>query len=131
MALLSKKDILAADDIRHEDVPVPEWGGEVRVRGLTGAQRSAIEGTMMAIKGQEVSVRADMLARLRQRLLSEAIVGEDGKPLLTEKEVAGKSGAVLDRLFAIASRLSGMNDEAVETLAGNSGAGPSAGSDSA
>lgn len=127
MALLSKADIVAADDIRHEDVDVPEWGGTVRVRGLTGAQRSAIEGTMMAARGQEVSMRVDMFARLRQKLLAEAIVGEDNKPLLTEKEVAGKSGRVLDRLFAKASELSGMDNDAVEEMAGNSGAAPSGG----
>ena len=31
MALLTRDEILAADDIKTEDVEVPEWGGDVRV----------------------------------------------------------------------------------------------------
>lgn len=134
MALLSKKDILAADDIPHEDVPVPEWGGEVRVRGLTGGQRSLIEATMIAAKGQAVEVRTEAFKTLRERLVGSCLVDDEGKRLFTDKEIpqlAEKSGKVLGRLFADAQRLSGMDEEAVEEMAGNSGAAPSGGSDSA
>ena len=34
--LLTRDAILAAADIQTETVPVPEWGGEVAVRPLTG-----------------------------------------------------------------------------------------------
>ena len=37
--LLSKEQILAAEDLPHKDVPVPEWKGTVRVRALTGFER--------------------------------------------------------------------------------------------
>lgn len=134
MALLSKADILSADDIAHEDVPVPEWGGEVRVRGLTGAQRSLIEATMVISKGQEVAVRIEAFRDLRERLVAASLVDEKGRRLFTDAEVAKlgeKSGRVLTRLFEIASRLSGMEPETVATLTGNSEAGPSAGSVSA
>lgn len=134
MALLSKADILGADDIPHEDVAVPEWGGTVRVRGLTGGQRSLIEATMIAAKGQEVSVRTEAFKTLRERLVAACLVDESGKRLFSDKEVtalAEKSGKVLGRLFEIAQRLSGMDDDAVEEMAGNSDAGQSAGSDSA
>jgi len=134
MALLSKADILGADDIPHEDVTVPEWGGTVRVRGLTGGQRSLIEATMIAAKGQEVSVRTEAFKTLRERLVAACLVDESGKRLFSDKEVgalAEKSGKVLGRLFEIAQRLSGMDDDAVEEMAGNSDAGQSAGSDSA
>src|SRR5690554_3545198 len=134
MALLSKTDILGADDIPHEDVSVPEWGGTVRVRGLTGGQRSLIEATMIAAKGQEVSVRTEAFKTLRERLVAACLVDESGKRLFSDKEVgalAEKSGKVLGRLFEIAQRLSGMDDDAVEEMAGNSDAGQSAGSDSA
>ena len=134
MALLSKADILGADDIPAEDVPVPEWGGTVRVRGLTGAQRSLIEATMVAAKGQSVTVRTEAFQTLRERLVASCLVDEAGKRLFTDKEIfklGEKSGKVLGRLFGIAQRLSGMDDEAVEEMAGNSDAGQSAGSDSA
>ncbi|HEX6682429.1 MAG TPA: phage tail assembly chaperone [Candidatus Limnocylindrales bacterium] len=133
MALLSKKDILAADDIRHEDVPVPEWGGTVRVRGLTGAQRSLIEATMVAAKGQAVTVRVDAFQTLRERLVAACLVDEDGKRLFTDvevKQLGEKSGDVLTRLFNKAQELSGMDQAAVENMAGNSEAAPSGGSGS-
>jgi hypothetical protein len=133
MALLGKAAILAADDIAHEDIHVPEWNGEVRVRGLTGAQRSLIEATMVVSKGQDVGVRIEAFRDLRERLVAACLVDDKGKRLFADAEVARlgeKSGRVLTRLFEIASRLSGMEPETVATLAGNSEAGPSAGSDS-
>ena len=39
MALLSRDDILNADDLTIETVAVPEWGGEVNVKTLTGAEK--------------------------------------------------------------------------------------------
>ena len=38
MALLTREDILNYNDIKTEIVPVPEWGGEVKVKGLTAAK---------------------------------------------------------------------------------------------
>jgi hypothetical protein len=133
MALLGKADILAADDIAYEDVPVPEWNGSVRVRGLTGTQRSLIEATMVVAKGQDVGVRIEAFRDLRERLVAASLVDEKGKRLFSDAEVARlgeKSGKVLTRLFEIASKLSGMEPGTVAELAGNSDAGPSAGSDS-
>ncbi len=46
MGLLTKDDILGADDLATEDVEVPEWGGCVRVRALTGTERDAFEAAM-------------------------------------------------------------------------------------
>ena len=43
MALLTKDQILAVADIEYRTVAVPEWGGEVRIRSMTGADRDAHE----------------------------------------------------------------------------------------
>lgn len=40
--MLSAEDIWAADDIQEQTVPIPEWGGSVRIRELTLQQISAI-----------------------------------------------------------------------------------------
>ena len=37
--MLTRKQILECADIPTEIVKVPEWGGEVLVKGLTGAER--------------------------------------------------------------------------------------------
>ena len=52
-ALLTKEQMLAADDIKSERVEVPEWGGDVMVRGLTGTQRDAWEASMSVRRRQD------------------------------------------------------------------------------
>ena len=43
MALLSKADILGCNDIPTELVEVPEWGGSVKVRGMTAGERDRFD----------------------------------------------------------------------------------------
>ena len=40
---LSKDEIFAAQDTTDLEVDVPEWGGSVRLRSMTGTQRSNYE----------------------------------------------------------------------------------------
>lgn len=125
MPLLDKSGILAAQDIEFEDVPVPEWGGTVRIYGLTGTERDRFEAGVVEQRGARV--RAN-LKNVRARLVAMAMRDEDGKRLFSDAEVAAlgeKSAKVLDRLFDVAARLSRLSDEAVEELAGNSIGGQS------
>ena len=39
VGLLNRSAILDAEDLKHEDVEVAAWGGTVRVRMMTGAER--------------------------------------------------------------------------------------------
>lgn len=132
MALLSKDQINAADDRQWEDVPVPEWGGEVRVLGLSGTQRNAYEASLVQL-GPNGSVQRVNLADSHARLLAVCLVDEDFKRLYSDKEIrelGAKSGAVLHRLHVVAQRLSGLGKKAAEDAAGNSGAAPSGSSTS-
>lgn len=120
MTLLSKNEIFAADDRRYEDVEVPEWGGTVRLRGLTGGERDRYEASMQKqVGGREVRD----LRNFRARLVQLAAINEDGTPLFDLNEVASlanRSSAALSRLFDAACRLSGITDDDVEALEGNS-----------
>ena len=49
--LLTKDEILRADDLRLERVEVPEWGGEVVLRTMTGTERDAFEAEL--VEGRE------------------------------------------------------------------------------
>lgn len=134
MALLTKNQIVQADDIKHRDVEVPEWGGTVRVRGLTARERSLIEATMVAVKGENVTVRVEALATLRERLVGASLVDENNERLFSDREIldlSKKSGAVLQRLFDVAQELSGMDKKAIASAEGNFVAARSASSDSA
>jgi hypothetical protein len=127
MALLGRDTILSAPDLPRETVPVPEWGGEVLVRGLTGAERDAFEESCYTGRGKD---RRENFANLRARLVALAIIGEDGTRVFAEADVkalGGKSAAGLDRVFAVIQRLNGLRERDVEDLAGNFEPSPPAG----
>jgi len=122
MGLLTREDILAAGvELPVEDVEVPEWGGAVRVRGLTGAERDRFEESIFGdrAKGGGRKLR---LANMRARLVALSVVDADGKRLFSSADVEAlgrQSAAALDRVFSVAQRLSGMSDRDVEELTEN------------
>ena len=130
MTLLTKAGILAANDLKTEDVDVPEWGGAVRVRSFTGRERDAFEAAMVRGDGKERKVD---LTNMRARLVGLTVIDEAGQRLFTDEEVdllGAKSGAALDRVFAVAQKLNGLSGADVEELTKNSSGGPSAASTS-
>lgn len=116
MTLLTRDAILGASDIKTEDVHVPEWGGTVRVKGLTAAQRDRFEADSVTGNGKRRDVN---LINIRARLVALSIVGEDGAQLFNPgdvKALGDKSAGALDRVFSVASRLSGIGEEDIEEL---------------
>lgn len=116
MAILSKSEILSAPDIHKELVSVPEWGGDVYVRGLTGEERGQYEKSILTIRGKDQSIN---LAHIRAKLASLSICDEDGKRLFTDEDVKAldqKSAAALERVFNVAMRLSGLGAEDIEGM---------------
>ena len=125
MSLLTRDAILAAPDMLTEEVPVPEWGGTVLVRGLTGTERDAFEEEMVTGKGKNRDVN---LSNFRARLIVKSVVDKAGKRLFTQADMValgGKSAAAIQRVFQVAMRLSGMSEEDVEELTKNSEPGQS------
>ena len=125
--MLSAADILSAKDYESRVVAVPEWGGDVRVRSLTGRQRDALEGMFLAKeKGG--------LANFRATLAAWCCVDEKGDRLFSDADIAKlseKAAAPLQRIMDVCLEMNAFTDKDVEDLAGNSEAGPSAGSASA
>ena len=126
MSLLSKTAILAANDLKSEDVEVPEWGGAVRVRSFTGRERDAFEASMVRGEGRDRKVD---LTNMRARLVGLTVIDETGQRLFTDEEadlLGAKSGAALDRVFAVAQKLNGLSGADVDELSKNSSGVPSA-----
>lgn len=120
MEYLSREQILDCQDLQYMDVAVPEWGGVVRVRGLTGAERDQYEESILRIRGQRADVR---LENARARLVSLAVRDADGRRLFTDADVMAlgrKSARALERVFDAAAKLSGLQAGDVEALAKNS-----------
>ena len=43
---LTRDQIIEKDDVQIEEVPVPEWGGTVLIRGMSGLQREQFEASI-------------------------------------------------------------------------------------
>lgn len=118
MTLLGRDAILAAQDLPTKDVPVPEWGGTVRIRSLTARDRDALETAIYQAR-QEGLVAPD---NVRARYASACIVDENGKPLFTEEDIValgGKSAAALGRVYDAVLSFNAIAEGDVEELAGN------------
>lgn len=127
MTFLSAEQILGVNDREHEDVDVPEWGGTVRVIGLSAADRDAYEAALAATTKGDATAMA-RLQNFRAKLLVKALVDEQGKRIFTDgqaKELGTKSGKVIDRLFDVTRRLSGMGKDALEQGKDSSESAPS------
>jgi hypothetical protein len=114
--VLSKEQILQADDLKRETVATPEWNGEVLLRELRGRERDAFE------EGSMDSKRNVTMTNMRARLVALSAINEEGERLFTAKEakeLGDKSATALNRLFEVCCRLSGITSEDVDALEGN------------
>lgn len=119
MKILTKEQIFAAQDLRFVTVNVPEWGGKVRIKSMTGEDRDAFE---MAITEATASDRKLNIKNIRARLVALTVVDDSGAPLFTEGDVAAlakKSAAALSRIYAAAQKLNALTNDDVEELAKN------------
>jgi hypothetical protein len=113
--ILSKAAIIAADDKKMVDHDVPEWGGSVKLRVMTGTERDRFEAEF--VNGNK---SVDMV---RAKLVAKCLCDEKGERLFTETEIpqlGEKSAAVLDRLFSECMKLNRFSKEDVDELAKNS-----------
>lgn len=131
MSLLSRDQILKSEDLETRDVDVPEWGGTVRVKSLTGRERDEFEQSTVEGKGKNVRQN---LTNFRAKLVALAVVDEDGHRLFEPKDVnylGIKNAAALQRVFNVAAELCGMTDKDVSDLTENLSDDPSESSTSA
>lgn len=124
MPILSKDNkgaILSAAHLKTETVEVPEWGDGVSVivSEMSGLARDAFYAKREANKKVPVSEsQAD--------LLLATVVDESGASVLDESDIAAlqaQSSVAVDRIAAVAIRLNGLGQKAVEDAAKNSEAG--------
>ena len=124
---MDRDAILAADDMTFEVVDVPEWGGKVRVRSLSGTERDAYEVAITRQRGTDVTLN---LVNARAKLVVLTVVDDAGQRVFSDDDVAevGKKNAhALNRIFEVAQRLAGLTDADVKELSAALGDGPSDG----
>jgi len=124
--MLDRDAILSRKQLKRETVDVPEWGGQVIVRELTGAERSRYEAgysdTVMG-EAKSVSDKTKRFETMRAKVICVATINEDGTRVFHDDDIAEineLSGQALDRLASVIMRLSGYTKEEQEKLKKNS-----------
>ena len=116
--ILGKDEILQAEDEQQETVEVPEWGGSVILRGMTGKERDAWEQKQIERK-RGSKRRSVNTANFRARLVAACVVDEKGERVFADADAQAlgtKSAAGLSKVFDVAARLSGITEEDQDEL---------------
>lgn len=129
MALLTGDQIreaARAAKIERALLVVPELGGEIYVRGMSGRERDRFEEGLRIRKGARVG-QSD-LRNFRAQLAAKVIVDEKGERLMNDSEedvaLLGRLPAgVLDRILAKCNELSGKAAEEIDDMGNDSASG--------
>ena len=111
---LTAESILQSDDFTFADVDVPEWGGTVRIRSMSGAQRATLRKALEA--GTETG---------DEMVCVMCIVDEDGNRIFNSSQIEAlrkKNTNAITRIAMRALEISGMRNpqKAVEDAEKNS-----------
>jgi len=105
---LTLDQIKDADDLRHQDVPVPEWGGTIRVRALRLEEARDIQKA--ALQGDEIDSLKVSLLTVQRGLVA---------PRLDEADMyllAQKNAGLVMRVAELVNELTGGSPEDVARL---------------
>lgn len=119
MKLLTKDQILNVTDISFEVVDVPQWGGSVRLKGLTAAEYDQYQQGLFEGDGDKRKIN---MTNARARMLALAIVDDSGAAIFTEEDVAAlgkKASSPIEMLYRKALKLNG-DDADSESIEKNS-----------
>lgn len=114
---LDRATILSAKDIRREPLDVPEWGGTLYVRVMTGSERDEFERIVLNGK-----TAGPGMSNLRARMAAITICDESGQRMFVDAdmiELGKKSATALDRVFAKAQEINRIGAEEVESAEKN------------
>jgi hypothetical protein len=111
---LTKAKILAAKDFKlSAALPVPEWGGDVYIRTISGAERDRFEEAYSEHKMKAFRVRFLVLTLCDEA--GERLFGDDDTDGLSQK-----SSSVINRLFDKAWEHNAFTEASVEALGNDS-----------
>jgi hypothetical protein len=110
MPMLTAQAILDAQDLAEEVVPIPEWGGSVRVRALSrGAYHEATKAATEPTQDGKGELNGE---RFEQLLFVASVV----EPAFTADQaglLSAKSASAMAKVMAVVLRINGLTPEAV------------------
>ncbi len=108
-----REQFLKAADLQRGTVDVPEWGGHVTVREMTGPERDAFQ--LEAIEADGAGGLRVVPKQDNARVVCMCVIDPDsGNALFTEDDlpaVRRKSGQVLERIAGRVLELSGLKGD--------------------
>lgn len=113
-----RERILSINDIKSEIVQVDEWGVEIMVRGLSGAQRARLMQSAMDDKG-----RMDIAKMYPDLVILAAYDPETGEQVFERADrdaLNEKASGALEKIAQAAMRLSGIGPNALKEAEKNS-----------
>lgn len=116
MTLLTKEQILSANDRDTKTINVPKWGGDVIISVMSSKAKDAFEASILDGKGNT------NLKNVRAKLVAACIVDETGKLMFSESDIeklGEKSAVSLDLIYMECLKLNKVGDEEIEELAKN------------
>ena len=125
---LTREQILSVEDLARETVHVPEWGGDVIVRTMTGTERGQWESAWSDWRKRE-NKGDDSSENWETVLCCFTVCADDGSLLFLKDGkldrdmvlmLAGKSGKAILRVSRAAYRLNAIGAESVGELEKNS-----------
>jgi hypothetical protein len=120
MSSLSREAFLRPAKVNVVEVPVPELGGSVFVKGMTAKDRSRFETQFQLSSGKSNTRK---MKEIRERLVIACLCDEEGVLLLQDSDVdavGSQPAAVIERIVEAAQKVCGMSNDDVEDLAKNS-----------
>lgn len=112
MTLLNREAVLKVRDTETKDIPVPEWGGSIRVRTMTVAERN--DFARRATSEDKVNVSS--------WLVSILAVNEKGDSLFTAEDVPElerRNFRAVDRVVKAILEVNGISEKKVEEAVKN------------
>ncbi len=119
---LTRDQILNIKDRKTEIVDVSEWwGGEVMVGSLSAFDRDNFEASIVSQKGKDSAAN---MVNFRAKLVAKTVIDpETLERLFSDKDIqllGQKNAAPIDKIFAVAQKLSGIGRQDVEEMTKNS-----------
>lgn len=112
--MLTREQLLAADDRKTEDMQVDEWGGVVRIAVMSGAARDALQNTLLGNTSTSF---------FEASLLVATLVDDSGAAVFTSDDIAAlqeKSTDVVARVASAAMVLNKLGNAGTAAALGNS-----------
>lgn len=120
MALLSRDNILAVTTFKKELVSVPEWGGDVYIRVMTGAESDVFTEMILAHEEQHGNNR---LPHLKAVLAILTVCDDQGGRIFDMNDLdmlLSKESNALSKIFDVSRRLNGLTPDTQDEITKNS-----------